>query len=201
MQDQWSFDYGTQNHEYIPPPPRALIPCVALVALNPRMTPPNPWTLICKLLHDRYDDMDWVRGRPPDALLLLKALVKATSRDLSPSSLPAFPEQPERLPVPHDHLPVVRDPSAAASSRPPSAQSLSCPVDPTTSAEGTELKRSDVSKPAVHCVEARRLAEGALLAPLREVGTLAGSLRGRVGDGLRERAAVRFVTLYLVLIW
>lgn len=28
--------------------------------------------------------MDWVRGRPPDALLFLKALVKGTSENLSP---------------------------------------------------------------------------------------------------------------------
>ncbi|CAN0059502.1 unnamed protein product, partial [Ectocarpus sp. 12 AP-2014] len=31
----------------------------------------------------RYEDMDWVRGRAPDALLFLKALVKAAPSGLS----------------------------------------------------------------------------------------------------------------------
>ena len=39
----------------------------------------------------------------------------------------------------------------------------------------------------------RILAEGALLGPLGDVGTVAGALRGKIGENLREMAAARYV--------
>ncbi|CAM9244391.1 unnamed protein product, partial [Laminaria digitata] len=39
----------------------------------------------------RYEDMDWVRGRPPDALLYLKALIKAAPLPLPPPLTPPPP--------------------------------------------------------------------------------------------------------------
>lgn len=114
--------------------------------------------------------MDWVRGRPPDALLFLKALVKTASESLSPRSVP--------LPAYNRSGPTAQAPSHAG----PSISSVAATMasdfvnHPSRAPAGTEVER---------------LAEGALLGPLREVGTMAGALRERLGTGLRQTAAAR----------
>lgn len=64
-----------------------------------------------------------------------------------------------------------------------------------TAAVATAVKEgTDVPVAAVENVsEPRMLAEGALLGPLGDVGTVAGALRGKLGGNLREMAAARCV--------
>lgn len=141
--------------------------------------------------------MDWVRGRPPDALLFLKALVKTASQSLSSCSdgvslprcrAPAAPsplsqqqqQQQHTRPHHHDRDRRYRHDFLAASTS--SAWSSHAPADGDASEQSRQSPAGAV---------ARRLAEGVLLGPLGEVGTLAGAVRKRVGEGLRERAAVR----------
>lgn len=47
-------------------------------------------------------------------------------------------------------------------------------------------------EPPVLLPLSRVLAEGALLGPLRDVGTVAGALRSGIGGSLREMAAARY---------
>lgn len=222
--------------------------------------------------------MDWVRGRPPDALLFLKAAVKVASSGLSlscrtgkPSSSPSLissaqassrvaaaataaaaaaatsssdgggrtgspgivtrehhtpqeeeeqdeegsrtADKPSRTAEKSDSImmvtPSATNPSPAAgrndaltaatpSAPDPVGVAAGAPLAAPNGSRGIETPRMMASEEfmpggvaGIMVSESRALAEGVLLGPLRDVGTVAGALRSRVGGGLREMAAAR----------
>ncbi|CAM9250242.1 unnamed protein product, partial [Ectocarpus sp. 8 AP-2014] len=56
---------------------------------------------------------------------------------------------------------------------------------------GSGVGAPSIMEDVVEALTPRALAERALLAPLRDVGTIAGALRNGVGSSLREMAAAR----------
>ncbi|CAM9659109.1 unnamed protein product, partial [Scytosiphon promiscuus] len=193
----------------------------------------------------RYEDMDWVRGRPPDALLFLKALLKTAPSGLSvrpPASTTTtekrmdYPRSSKLGSRPHststasstvlvheeggggggddddgDNLVLAEgartlDASSAPGTTAPRSSGtafggkVGTAVPPRPGAAvarsfRTEDAESTLRSPSmvesVGVTAPRRLAEGALLGPLRDVGTVAGALRNGVGSSLREMAAAR----------
>lgn len=194
--------------------------------------------------------MDWVRGRPPDALLFLKALLKTAPSGLSvlpPASARNGIEPPRTDKLgsrPHPRtaaaatIPALEEggdgegdvvddgdilsrtegartfdapngpgtttllrnsggsSTAAADGRAPrSAVGLSIPGGPVPCPPDTEGGGCASSSPSamdkMGVTVSRTLAEGALLGPLRDVGTVAGGLRSGLGSSLREMAAAR----------
>ncbi|CAN0559525.1 unnamed protein product, partial [Ectocarpus sp. 12 AP-2014] len=192
----------------------------------------------------RYEDMDWVRGRAPDALLFLKALVKAAPSGLSVWRPPLTPTElgsDRRVKLSRSNLESSSSEVSAATANVSSEeddsdaaataaagvvgmatvaggglgsmeggqgttarQSSSCycssssSSSSSTSATGKKLALADDASPAcaavvsegasgvggpsimegvVEALTPRTLAERALLAPLRDVGTMAGALR------------------------
>lgn len=142
-------------------------------------------------LDRRYEDMDWVRGRPPDALLYLKALIKAAPLPLPPPLTP---------PPPPVTAAAAADVRAAASLDDSHRGAETAPANATAgaaaAATATAAIKNGIDVPVVAAVNVsppRLLAEGALLGPLGDVGTIAGALRGKIGGNLREMAAARCV--------
>lgn len=175
--------------------------------------------------------MDWVRGRPPDALLCLKALLKASTSGLSVSqpfsslstatattneddagvdvsrtstlgSLPAAAARiagglgaPDGLGNPAPRNSSSNSIAAGMVLMPSPAAALAAVRDAAGGCEdrtvGDASSPSIVAAAGVEVLTPRTLAEGALLAPLRDVGTVAGALRSGVGSSLREMAAAR----------
>lgn len=180
--------------------------------------------------------MDWVRGRPPDALLFLKAVLKAAPSGLSVTPAAADREQLARMvgaeaiapkaggsgsgravsrgstvnfacPAPLEAIgagaPATARQSSGATAGKMSMPSSSAATDaggPEGREQGgrekgprgvTYLPPSTEAVGKVGVPTPRKLAEGALLAPLRDVGTVAGALRRGIGSGLREMAAAR----------
>lgn len=212
-------------------------------------------TAVSLFANHRYDDMDWVRGRPPDALLFLKAAAKAASSGMSlscskysPSRISSaqtgaraaaaaaaaaassmsdgdIPYLPGRIAAKHidaqneedkprtaegdserSVTPSATNPSPAGRCDAPTAATPSAPDAagvgdiPLTVQDGSrvmETSRMTTGEfmpgrmAGIQVSESRALAEGALLGPLRDVGTISGALRSRVGGGLREMAAAR----------
>ena len=137
-------------------------------------------------LRRRYEDMDWVKGRPPDALLYLKVLVKAAPLPLPPT-LP---------PPPPLTAATTADIRAAAAPNNSQRGAETGPAHTTAVAAATDAGKDRIDGSVVASVNMpapRLLAEGALLAPLVDVGTVAGALRGKIGGNLREMAAARCV--------
>lgn len=175
--------------------------------------------------------MDWVRGRPPDALLFLKAILKAAPSGLSvtPPTAPAAAGRAKlaRTTTAEGVAPEAADSGGGGggASRVPTLACLA-PTESTarqsggdtpgkvpepasgaattgaggSGGGGVEGPRGFTSPPSIAAAADERagvptprsLAEGALLAPLRDVGTVAGALRGGIGSGLREMAAARW---------
>lgn len=155
--------------------------------------------------------MDWVRGRPPDALLFLKAMLKAAPSGLSVAP-PTARDGTAGLTASKPSLAVggVSRGSIVAYPAPTMANGAGVPdgmgvTHRRSSGSGASGGRGEegprdvtFSSPSVAVggevgvvPTPRTLAEGALLAPLRDVGTVAGALRRGVGTGLREMAAAR----------
>lgn len=197
----------------------------------------------------RYEEMDWVRGRPPHALLFLKAILKAAPSGLSvtPPAAPAAasaaaaanreklartisaeviapragggdggggggvsrdstlarpaPTKAAVAGVPDGVGATARHSSGdtAGNVSMPASAAAAAATDAGASGGGEEKgpRRVTFSLPSIAVggeagvPTPRKLAEGALLAPLRDVGTVAGALRRGVGSGLREMAAAR----------
>ena len=137
--------------------------------------------------------MDWARGRPPDALLYLKALIKATPLPLPP---------PLTLPTPTPLTAVAAADVTAAAAPDDCRRGAHAALTHVTEAVAAAIAapaaadKEVIEVPVVAVANVpvpRMLAEGALLGPLGDVGTIAGALRRKIGGNLREMAAARCV--------
>lgn len=134
--------------------------------------------------------MDWVKGRPPDALLYLKALIKA-----APLPLPSPLTPPTPTPLPSLTAVAAADVTAAAAPD-DSRRAADTALTHATGAVAAATDKEGVEVPVVAVANVsvpEMLAEGALLGPLGDVGTIAGAIRRKIGGNLREMAAARCV--------